>query len=253
MNVIGLKTIIAREIERFMRTYIQSLISPWISALLYIVVFGVIVGKNIDLIAGVSYIDFVLPGIVMLTLIGSSFSQTSFSLYFQRFAKHIEEILVSPLSYAEMITGYVVGGVVRGLIAGVGVYVLAIFFTSATIAHVGLFLLYAIAVSVIFSLLGLLVALWANNFEQLSILNTFVITPLTFLGGVFNSIHMLPEKAQFVVKLNPFFYFVDGLRYSMIGIQEGSVWIGLAIILGLIMVFGALVWYLFHRGWRLRT
>ncbi len=253
MNAIGLSTFIRREIERFLRTYIQSILSPWVSAILYIVVFGFIVGSRISLIDGVKYIDFVLPGIVMLNLITASFSQTSFSLYFQRFARHIEEVLIAPFSFFEMIFGYVVGGVARGLVVGIGVYVIALFFTTATIVHFGLFLFYAVSVSIIFSLLGLLVGLWADNFEQLSILNTFIIMPLTFLGGVFNSVKMLPAKAQFFVRLNPFFYFVDGLRYSMIGIQEANQWIGFIIIFGLIFGFGGLVWYLFKIGWRLRT
>lgn len=253
MNIIGLQTFIEREIQRSFRVYIQTLLSPWINALLYILIFGVVVGSKIDLIAGITYIDFVLPGILMLNLIGSSFAQTSSSLYFQRFAKHIEEILVAPLSHFEMIAGYVVGGVARGMIVGIGVYVIALIFSAATIAHFGLFLLYTIAVSIIFSLLGLLVALWAQNFEQLSILNVFVITPLTFLGGVFNSISMLPEKLQILVKFNPFFYFVDGLRYAMVGIREGSALIGWCVIMGLILLFGGLVWRLFSIGWRLRT
>lgn len=251
-NVIGLQTLIRREIERFLRTYVQSLLSPWVSALLYILVFGVIVGKRIDLIAGVEYIDFVLPGIVMLNLISASFSHTSFSLYFMRFARHIEEILVAPLSYLEMVIGFVVGGVVRSLVTGIGVYLIAIAFSAATIAHFGLFLFYAVAVAIIFSLFGLIVALWADNFEQLSIFNTFVIMPLTFLGGVFNSIHMLPDKAQPFVRWNPFFYFVDGLRYSMIGVREANVGIGVAMILALIIVLGTIVWHLFRIGWRIK-
>ncbi len=253
MNTIGLQTIIRREVERFLRTYLQSLVSPWISAFLYILVFGVVVGKRIPAIDGITYIDFVLPGLLMLNLITASFSQTSFSLYFQRFAKHIEEILVAPLSHVEMIIGMVTGGVLRGLVTGVGVYILALFFTSATMAHVGLFLFYAVGVSIIFSLIGLIIALWADNFEQLSILNTFVIMPLTFLGGVFNSVSMLPEKVQFFVHLNPFFYFVDGLRYSMIGIHESSIAIGISLMLALIIGFGVAVWILFERGWKLRN
>ncbi len=253
MNTIGLQTIIRREVERFLRTYLQSLISPWISAFLYIIVFGVVIGKNIPLIDGVTYIDFVLPGLLMLNLITAAFSQTSFSLYFQRFAKHIEEILVAPLSHVEMIIGMVTGGVLRGLVTGLGVFALALFFTSATMAHFGLFLLYAVGVSVIFSLIGLIIALWADNFEQLSILNTFVIMPLTFLGGVFNSVSMLPQKVQFFVHLNPFFYFVDGLRYAMIGIHEGSIAIGITLMLALIAGFGVTVWVLFERGWKLRN
>lgn len=253
MNSVGLQTFVRREIERFLRTYVQSLLSPWISALLYIIIFGAVIGSQINLIAGVRYIDFVLPGIVMLNLIQSSFSQTSFSLFFMRFARHIEELLTAPLSHFEMVLGFVVSGVVRGLTAGVGVYVIALFFSSATIAHLGLFLFYATAVSVIFSLVGLVVALWADNFEQLSILNTFVITPLTFLGGIFNSITMLPEKAQVFVRLNPFFYFVDGLRYSMIGVREADTTVGLFIIFGMVFLFGWLVWYLFKIGWRIRS
>jgi len=253
MNRIGLQTFIRREIERFLRTYVQSLLSPWISALLYIVIFGAIVGSKIDLIAGVQYIDFVLPGILMLNLIQSSFSQTSFSLYFMRFTRHIEEMLIAPMSHFEMVIGFLAGGVARGMVTGIGVYVIAIFFSTTTMAHVGVFLFYAISVSIIFSLLGLIVALWADNFEQLSILNTFFILPLTFLGGIFNSITMLPEKAQFFVRLNPFFYFVDGLRYSMIGIQEGNPVVGVTMIFFLVVVLGGMVWYLFQKGWRIRT
>ena len=166
MNVIGLKTFVAREVQRAFRVYIQTILSPLINALLYILIFGVVVGSTIQSVGGFSYIDFVLPGILMLNLINSAFSQTSSSLYFQRFAKHIEEILVAPLSHMEMIAGYVIAGVARGLIVGLGVYVIALIFSAATIAHLGLFILYTIAVAVIFSLLGLLVALWAQNFEQ---------------------------------------------------------------------------------------
>jgi len=253
MNIIGLQTFIAREVQRFMRVFIQTLISPWINALLYILIFGFIVGSRIDLIAGVSYIDFVLPGIVMLNLITSAFSQTSSSLYFQRFARHIEEILVAPLSYVEVVFGFVFAGVLRGVIVGIGVYIIAIFFSTATIAHFGLFLIYSIAVTIIFSLLGLLVGLWSDNFEQLSILNTFLITPLIFLGGVFNSIDMLPEKAQMLVRFNPFFYFVDGLRYSMIGVSEADTTVGAVLIGVLVIVLSILVIHLFRVGWRIRN
>ncbi|MDP2692994.1 MAG: ABC transporter permease [bacterium] len=253
MNYIGLQTFAFREIQRFLRTFMQTVVSPWISASLYIIVFGVIVGKRISLIGGVEYVDFVLPGIVMLNIINSAFSQTAFSLYFQRFARHIEEALTAPLSYLEMIIGYVSGGVARSAVVGAGVYVLAIFFSSASILHFGAFIFYAVSVSIIFSLLGLLVGLWSDSFEQLSILNTFLITPLTFLGGVFNSVSMLPEKAQMFVRLNPFFYFVDGFRYSMIGVSESNIGIGVIIIVGLVLVLGGTVWYLFKIGWRIRN
>ncbi len=253
MNIIGLKTLIGQEIQRFTRVWIQSLISPWINALLYILIFGVVVGSRIDTIAGVSYIDFVLPGIVMMNLIGAAYMQGAFGLYFKRFAKHIEEILVAPFSYFEMLLAFVTASVFRALLVGFGVYVIALFFTTATISHISLFIFYSVGVSLIFSFIGLIIGMWADNFEQLSVLQTFVITPFIFLGGVFNSITMLPEKAQFFVKLNPFFYFVDGLRYSMVGIREGSAMIGFIVIFGLIIGFGGLAWYLFKIGWRIRT
>ena len=253
VNWIGLQMFILEELERVRRVWIQTLIAPWISALLYILVFGQIVGRRIGIISGVSYIDFVVPGLLMLNVMQSSFGQTSSSLSFQRFAKHIEEILVAPLSYIEMIAGYIVGGIVRGLLVAAGVYGIALLFTVTSVNHLALFIFYAIAVALIFSLAGLLIGLWSESFEQLMIPQTFVIMPLTFLGGLFSSIHMLPERFQFLVRMNPIFYFVDGLRYSMVGISESNRDAGVMLIFALVIGLGALVWYLFKRGYKIRT
>lgn len=251
-NWVGLKTFIHREIHRYLRVWIQSLLSPWINAFLYIVVFGFIVGSKIDQIGGVRYIDFVLPGILMLNIIRASFSQTSYSLYFQRFSRYIEEILVAPLSSVEMLVGYVVGGISRGFTVGFGIFVMAVLFGAANLAHLGLFVFYGVSVAIIFSLAGLIVGMWADNFEQLSLVNTFIITPFTFLGGVFNSVDMLPGTMKTIVKFNPFFYFVDGLRYSMTGIREANPIVGYLVILGFITVLSLIVFYLFKIGWRVR-
>jgi len=253
MNAIGLSTFISREVQRFSRVYIQSLISPWISALLYIVVFGKVVGSRIDLIAGVPYIDFVLPGIVMLNLIQASYQQGAFSLYMQRFQKSIEEILVSPLSYLEILIGFVTAAILRGIIVGLGVYALALLFTRATIEHFFIFLLYTIAVTFVFSCVGLIVGMWSKNFEQLNMLNTFVIMPLMFLGGMFNSITMLPAAGQMAMKFNPFFYFIDGLRYSMIGLHETNLAIGAVFMIITVVGLGTIVWRLFSIGWNIRS
>lgn len=253
MNWAGMLTLLDKEFQRTRRVFVQTLVTPWISALLYIFIFGYIVGQRIDLISGVRYIDFVLPGIVMMNIIQSSFSQAGFSLYFQRFARHIEEMLVAPFSYLEMIIGFVLGGIARGMLVGLGVYGIAVIFSAANMAHVGLFILYGISVAIIFSCLGLIIGLWAEQFEHLSILNTFVITPLIYVGGVFNSIDMLPPALQTAVKFNPFFYFVDGLRYSMLGISEANAAVGWAVIIGSIIVLGGTVWYLFYKGWKLRN
>ncbi|MDA1334720.1 MAG: ABC transporter permease [bacterium] len=252
MNFIGLSTFVSREIGRMFRVWVQTLVTPWISALLYIFVFGEIVGSRIGDFAGVSYIDFVLPGLVMMNIIGSSFAHASSSVYFMKWIRSIDEILVAPLSYLEMILGFVIGGIVRGLVVGIGVYIVALLFTAATIDHLALFLLYSMSIAAVFSLLGMLVGLWAKSFEQLSLLNTFIIMPLTFLGGVFNSIHMLPEVMQKFTLINPFFYFVDGLRFAMIGIRESNVMGGAILIAVLVFGLGTLVWYLFKIGYRIK-
>ena len=252
MNWIGLYTFIRREIDRMLRVATQTLLTPWISALLYIFIFGHVVGRRIESIAGVEYIDFVLPGILMMNVISSAFSHTSSSLHFQRFIRHIEELLVAPFSHVEMVIGFVVGGVVRAVILGLGVYVIAVFFGAAGMTHFGLFVFYTVSIATVFALLGMLVGLWAQSFEQLSVLNTFVIMPLTFLGGVFYSINMLPEKLQAFALLNPFFYFIDGIRYSMIGVKESNHAVGVAVILFLGITLWLVVVGLFKRGWRLR-
>lgn len=253
MNLIGLQTFISRGIQRFLRVAGQSILSPLINAVLYIFIFGYVVGSRIDLIAGVSYLEFVLPGIVMMNIIGGAYAQTAFELYFQRFLRYIDEVLVSPFSYLEMIIGFMVPSIFRGVLVGIIVYAVALLFGQSGIHNIWLFIFYSVSVATIFGLLGLIIALWSESFEQLSIVQTFIITPLTFLGGVFNSITMLPEKMQIFLKFNPFFYFVDGLRYSMIGISESNQAIGLMIIFGLIFVLGGIVWYLFRIGWKIRA
>jgi ABC-2 type transport system permease protein len=250
---VGVYTMIRREIMRTFRVVIQTLVAPVISATLYIFIFGVVVGGKISTIAGVPYITFVFPGILMLSVINASFGSSSSSLYFARFTKSIEELLVAPLSYLEIIFGFMLGSMMRALIVASLIVLVGVFFGAVTLANPIAFFLYILAVSAIFSLLGMLVALWAQSFEQLSMLNTFVITPFTYLGGIFYSITMLPEMAQFITKLNPFFYFVDGIRSSMIGISEANMYVGEIVIAGLILGLGSLVFYLFKIGWRVRV
>ncbi len=230
----------------------QTILSPLISATLYIFIFGFIIGTAIDEIGGVPYITFVFPGILMLNIIGSSFAHSSSSVYFARFIKSIEEILVTPLSYLEMVVGFVLGGVARALIVGFGILAVGIFFDAVVLTSIWGFLFYVIAISTIFSLLGILIGLWAQGFEQLGSINTFIITPLTYLGGIFYSIHMLPDSLRLFTLSNPFFYFVDGLRQSMIGVSEGNPLIGLAMILFLVISLLLLVLHLLKIGWRIR-
>ncbi len=253
INWVGLYTMIRREVERTMRVKVQTLVSPVMSATLYIFIFGQIIGTKIDNIIGVPYITFVFPGILMLSVINAAFASSSSSLYFARFIHSIDEILVAPFSYIEMIFGFMLGSMMRGVMVAILIMGVGLLFGAVTLANPLAFLFYIVAVSGIFSLLGILVALWAQGFEQLSSLNTFVITPLTYLGGIFYSITMLPAAAQFFTLINPFFYFVDGIRSSMIGVSEAHVGFGLFIILGLLVGLTSLVVYLFQIGWRIRS
>ena len=188
----------------------------------------------------------------MMNILTSTFMHSSNSLYFARFVHTINEMLTAPFSYIEMIIGFVVGAVTRGLIVGAGVLIIGLLFGAVTIAHPFLFFLYAVGVAIIFSLLGLIVGLWAKGFEQLNILNTFVIMPLSFLGGMFYSIEFLPDVVRTITLYNPFFYFVDAMRFATIGYSESNLMLGSILIFSLVIFLGVLVTYLFKVGWRLR-
>lgn len=253
INWIGLYTFARREIQRMFRVIIQTVVSPLISAALYIFIFGYVIGSKIETIVGVPYITFVFPGILMLNIMTSAFMHTSSSVYFGRFIRSIEEVLVSPFSHFEIVLGFVSGGVARAIIVAFGVLIIGLLFGAVTISNIFVFLFYVVAISLVFALLGMLVGLWAKSFEQLSILNTFVIMPLSYLGGIFYSVTMLPSAAQTITYLNPFFYFIDGIRSSMIGISEANTYIGLGMIVVLVFGLGALVLHLFRIGWRIRA
>lgn len=252
-NVIGLYTMFRREVERTMRVVIQTLVAPVISATLYIFIFGSVIGTRIDDFAGVPYISFVFPGVLMLSIINASFASASSALYFMRFTNGIQEILITPFSYLEMLIGFVGSAVTRALMVSVLILIVGMLFGAVELANPVGFFLYVAAIAAIFAMLGILVALWAESFEQLQVLNTFVITPLTYLGGIFYSITFLPELAATITRFNPFFYFADGVRSSMIGYSEADTTIGLIVIVGLILLLGGLVNYLFSIGWKIRS
>ena len=252
MNWIGLYTLMRREIERTFRVVIQTIFSPLISAALFIFVFGSIVGTRIDKIGGLDYIIFVFPGILIMNVLTSAFTHSSSAIYFARFIRSIEEVLVAPLSYFEMILGNVLSAIVRALFVGFAIVAVGILFGAVSMHSFLLFLFYTVSVAVVFSLLGIITGLAAKSFEQLNILSTFIILPLSFLGGMFYTLDMLPEAAQKITLLNPFFYFVDGIRFAMTGVHDSNLAVGAALIFGLSALLGAIVWYLFKIGWRIR-
>ena len=253
INWIGLYTMLRREVERTMRVMIQTLVAPVISAALYIFIFGTVIGSRIDNFAGVPYISFVFPGVLMLSIINASFASASSALYFMRFTRGIEEILIAPFSYLEMLAGFVGSAIARALMVAFLILCVGLLFGAVQLVNPVAFVLYVAAIAAIFAMLGILVALWAEGFEQLQVLNTFVITPLTYLGGIFYSITFLPELAATITRFNPFFYFADGVRSSMIGYSEANTTVGLFVIAGLVVGLGALVTYLFSIGWKIRS
>jgi len=243
INWIGLWTIMRREFSRVMRVPIQAFLAPWISALMFIFIFGFVVGGRIAMIGGHKYIQFVLPGVLMLNVVNAAFLQSTSQIYFQRFLRYIEETLVAPLSYVEMIVGSLAMTVVRSVITAVGILLIGTAFGATSVTSVAEFL---------FGLLGIIIGLWANNFEQLTMLNVFFIAPLSFVGGVFNTVTMLPPWLRWIAYSNPFFYFINGLRHSMIGFNEAPESLGVAVTLGLVAILGIVVWRLFSVGYGLR-
>jgi ABC-2 type transport system permease protein len=253
MNWIGLYTMFRREVQRTLRVVIQTLVAPVISAALYLFIFGTVIGTKIEDFAGVPYITFVFPGVLMLSIINASFASASSALYFMRFTRGIEEILIAPFSYFEMLLGFVGSAVTRALMVSFLILAVGLLFGAVSLVNPLAFVFYVAAISAIFAMLGIIVALWAEGFEQLQALNTFVITPLTYLGGIFYSITMLPPLAAHITVLNPFFYFADGIRSSMIGYSEANTTVGLVVILGLVTVLGLTVTHLFKIGWKIRA
>ena len=252
VNWIGLWTMIRREMQRLMRVPIQAVVAPLISALLFIFIFGFVVGGRISSIGGYRYLEFVLPGVVMMNIVNAAFLQATSQVYFQRFQKSIEEILVSPLSYVEMIMGAISIVILRSVFTAIGIMLIGMAFGAVHMHSVLEFLFWVIFVSMIFGFLGIIVALWAKTFEQLNVLVVFFITPLSMVGGVFNTVAMLPPFLRWLAFGNPFFYFINGLRHAMLGFSEAPALIGVTLTLGLAALFGGIVWRLYAIGWGLR-
>lgn len=252
-NWIGLYTMFRREVQRTMRVVIQTLIAPVVSAALYLFIFGSVIGSRIEDFQDFPYITFVFPGILMLSIINASFASASSSLYFMRFTNGIQEILIAPFSYVEMLIGFVGSAVIRALMVAFLILAVGFAFGAVSLVNPFGFVLYVAGIAAIFAMLGIIVALWAESFEQLQSLNTFVITPLTYLGGIFYSITFLPDLAATITRANPFFYFADGIRSSMIGYSEANTTLGLIIILGLLAGLATLVTQLFKHGWKIRS
>lgn len=248
----GFRTLVAREIVRFLSVFSQTIFPPVVSSFLYIFIFGFSLGTRIQEIQGVPYLVFLIPGLLMMYIIEGSYANTSSSLFISRWANNIEEILVTPLSYFEMVLAILIGGLARSMVTATGVYLVSLIFVQFEIAHPWVVFYFLIFVSLTFSSAGMIVALFAEEFEHLTIMTTFVITPLVFFGGVFHSVSMLPEPLQWLTTFNPMFYMVNGMRFGMLGASDVPVWQSMAVIFMLFTLLFMGTVYLFRIGFKLR-
>ena len=252
-QLIGFWTLLKREIHRFLSIPNQTIVPPFISALLYIAIFGYSIGSRISSIEGVSYMEYIFPGLMMMGIMNSAYMNTSSSLFMSKFQGNIADVLTSPISYVEMVTAIVSGGMVRGIIVGF-VIMLTGFVLIGVKMHDPFTVFYFIFfVSTIFSQLGLLTGLWADKWEHLGIFQTYLITPLIYLGGVFYSTSMLPPIWSKISMFNPILYMVNGLRYGMLGVGDTNISVSYIAVFVLSLTLGVFSSYLFKIGYKLRT
>ncbi len=250
----GTVALAKREILRFCVVWQQTLLPPLVTSLLFLFIFGLSIGKRMNISDwGASYLTFILPGLMTMHLISSAFENTSSSLFIARWHNHIQEILLSPLSYFDMVLGMLIGGMARAIAVTIGVYIIANCFEIIPILHPWMTLYYLMTLSIIFSCAGMAAALWAENFGMLSMWNIYVITPSVFLGGVFNPIHILPEVIQPIARLNPMRFLVSGMRHSITGIQDASPLLSAGIAGGLALFCFLGILHLFRIGYKLRV
>jgi ABC-2 type transport system permease protein len=250
---IALSTIIRREIVRFMRIWVQTLIPPVITMTLYFVIFGKLIGSRIGEMGGFSYVEFVVPGLIMMSIITNSYGNVVSSFFNVKFQKSIEEILVSPTPNYIILFGYVFGGVIRGLLVGFIVTIVSMFFTDLSIHNLPVTICIVFLTSVVFALAGFLNALFAKGFDDISIIPTFVLTPLTYLGGVFYSIKLLPDFWQGVSQLNPILYMVNAFRYGILGASDINIAAAFFSVVGFIILLSCVCLYILAHGTRLRS
>lgn len=252
-NWIAFLTIARREVMRILRIWGQTLMPPAITMTLYFLIFGGLIGSRVGTMDGIRYMDFIVPGLVMMSIIQNSYGNISSSFFGAKFGRHIEELLVSPMPNWVMLAGYVAGAVLRGLMVGAIVLVIAMFFTHVRVPHPLVTIASVLLGATIFSLAGFINAVYAKKFDDVAIVPTFILTPLTYLGGVFYSVKLLPEWAQTMTHLNPIFYMVNAFRYGLLG--QSDVAMGAAFGLMLLFVVGlaALALWLLKRGTGMRS
>ena len=252
-NLVALHTVARREISRILRIWAQTLVPPAITMTLYFLIFGGLIGSRIGTMDGIGYMDFIVPGLVMMSIIQNSYGNISSSFFGAKFGRHVEELLVSPMPNWVILAGYVAGAVARGLAVGAIVLAIASLFTDVRMPHPLVTLSTVFLGAVIFALAGFINAVYAKKFDDVAIVPTFILTPLTYLGGVFYSVKLLPDWAEAMTHANPIFYMVNAFRYGLLGVSDVPLWIAFALMLGFVVVLAGLALWLLKRGVGLRS
>jgi ABC-2 type transport system permease protein len=253
MNWYAVQAIYRTEMARMMRTVVQSIVAPVLSTSLYFVIFGAAIGSRITEIDGVSYGAFIVPGLIMLSIMTESISNSSFAIYFPKFSGTIFELLSAPVSWVEVVLGYVGAAATKSVIIGGIILATASFFVEINVAHPLIMLLFLVLISVSFSLFGFILGVWADGWEKLTIVPILVIMPLTFLGGTFYSISMLPEFWQKLSLFNPIVYLISGFRWAFYENADVAIGLSLGMVIGFLAACLGVVWWIFKTGFRLRA
>ncbi|MBW3566686.1 MAG: ABC transporter permease [Proteobacteria bacterium] len=252
-NLIGFQTIVRREVSRVLRIWVQTVVPPAITMTLYFIIFGSLIGRRIGEMGGYDYMAYIAPGLIMMSIITNSYSNVASSFFGAKFGRHVEELLVSPLPNQYILMGYVMGGVLRGLLVGAVVTIVALFFTDLDVKHPFITVSTVLLTAIVFSLGGFINAVFSRKFDDISIIPTFILTPLTYLGGVFYSIELLPNFWENASRLNPILYMVNAFRYGILGESDIGIGVAYGIILVFMVVLYALCLLLMNRGVGLRS
>jgi ABC-2 type transport system permease protein len=249
---IAFQTIVIKEVRRFMRIWIQTLVPPVITIALYFVIFGNLIGNRIGNMGGYTYMEFIVPGLIMMAVVNNSYANVVSSFFSQKFQRSIEELLVSPVPNYISLFGFIIGGVARGMLVGLIASIIALFFSGVHMDNIFITTFVVLLSSIVFSLGGFINAVYAKNFDDISIIPTFVLTPLIYLGGVFYSVDLLPGFWKVVSQVNPIFYMVNAFRYGILGISDVNIYFALGMLVAFTVVMFAFAMHLLYRGKGLR-
>ena len=252
-NWVAFQTLVMREVRRFLRIWPQTLLPPAITMTLYLIIFGKLIGSRIGEMGGFNYMDYIAPGIIMMAVINNAYANVASSFYSAKFQNHIEELLVAPVPNYLILAGYVSGGIARGLCVGLIVTLVSLFFTAIEVQHLWITISMVVLSAIMFALGGFINAMYAQSFDEIAIIPTFILTPLTYLGGVFYSISLLPDFWQNVSLFNPILYMVNAFRYGMLGVSDILIEIAFAIIITCIIALSSFALHLLNKGSGLRN